>query len=80
MWQLWALDKTVAKMLALPGADLTRTRFVNRLERADRIATGIGPALHYTPSDHFGANSTHVLKADCSDRRWHTVATFKQRF
>ncbi|MEA2517030.1 MAG: branched-chain amino acid transport system substrate-binding protein [Actinomycetota bacterium] len=80
MWQLWALDKTVAKMLALPGADLTRTRFVNRVERADRIATGIAPTLHYTPSDHFGANSTHVLKADCSDRRWHTVATFKQRF
>lgn len=80
MWELWAIDRVIAKMLDRAGTRLTRDRFVNRVERADKIRTGIGPTLRYSPNDHFGAGSTHVLRADCSDNRWHTGATFKRHF
>ncbi|MEA2453359.1 MAG: branched-chain amino acid transport system substrate-binding protein [Actinomycetota bacterium] len=80
MWRVWAIDRVIAKMLDRTGARPTRDRFVHRVERTDRIHTGISPNLHYTPNDHFGASSTHVLRADCSDQRWHTAATFKRRF
>lgn len=79
MWQLWAIDKAIAKMLRLPGSRLTRDRFIARVERAD-IRTGILPVLRYSPRDHFGAKATHVLEARCADQQWHTVATFKSDF
>jgi ABC-type branched-subunit amino acid transport system substrate-binding protein len=80
MWELWALDRVIAKMLNRTGRRLTRDRFVARVERTDKIKTGIGPTLRYSRRDHFGASSTHVLRADCSDERWHTAATFKRHF
>lgn len=80
MWQLWALDKVLARMLERSGKDLTRARFIRRVERADRIFTGVGPTLRYEPGDHFGARDTHVLKADCTDKRWHTVRSWVSDF
>lgn len=80
MWQLWALDKVLWKMLRRTGERPTRVRFVNRVERIDKLATGVGPTLRFTPRDHFGARSTHVLGADCSASRWKTVAAFKRGF
>ena len=32
--------------------------------------------LRYGPAERFGARQAHVLEADCSNRRWRTVATF----
>lgn len=80
MWQLWALDKVIVKMLRRAGSELGRERFINRVERSDRIFTGIGPTLRFEPDDHFGARDTHVLKADCTDRKWHTVGSFVRDF
>lgn len=79
MWQLWAIDKAIAKMLRLPGMRLTRERFIARVERAD-IRTGILPVLRYSPRDHFGAKAIHVLEATCADEQWHTIGTFKSDF
>ncbi len=80
MWQLWALDRVIAKMLDRAGRELTRDRFINRLERADRIYTGVGPTLHYEPDDHFGARDAHLLRASCTDKRWHTARSFVRNF
>lgn len=80
MWQLWAMDRVLAKMLDLSGPDPTRRRFIRRVERAERIRTGIGPTLRYRPDDHLGARSTYVLRADCDDRRWHTTGPLKASF
>lgn len=80
MWHLWALDKVIAQMLRLAGEQPTRSRFINRVERADRIHTGVGPTLRYRPDDHFGARTSHLLTADCSDERWHTTRSFVHDF
>lgn len=80
MWQLWALERVVAKMLDRAGRELTRDRFINRVERSERIYTGVGPTLRYTPDDHFGARDTHLLRASCTDNRWHTARSFVRNF
>lgn len=80
MWQLWALDRVLVKMFRRAGDELGRQRFIRRVERTDRLFTGIGPTLRFEPNDHFGARDTHVLKADCTDRKWHTVRSFVRDF
>ena len=80
MWQLWALERVIAKMLDRAGRELTRDRFINRVERADRISTGVSPTLHYEPDDHFGARDAHLLRASCTDNRWHTARSFVSDF
>lgn len=80
MWQLWALERVIAKMIDRAGRELTRERFINRVERTDRIRTGVGPTLHYEPDDHFGARDAHLLRASCTDDRWHTARSFVRDF
>jgi branched-chain amino acid transport system substrate-binding protein len=78
-WWSWAQQKVLAKLLGLPGRNLTRQRFLYFTERA-RVTTGIGPRLDYAPNDHFGAEETHVVKADCKNNRWRTIRSFVTDF
>jgi ABC-type branched-subunit amino acid transport system substrate-binding protein len=80
MFQLWALDRVIAKMLRLAGPSPTFDRFVRRVERSDKIVTGIGPTLRYSRRDHLGASRTHVLKVDCAAKRWQTARSFVSGF
>lgn len=81
MWLGWMSTRGVAEALELPGRDLTRERFIYYLERARNIKTGIGPPNSFSPTNHFGADSTHVSEARCSqDQRWHTIRTFVKSF
>jgi branched-chain amino acid transport system substrate-binding protein len=76
MWQLWAIDRVLAKMFGRAGRELSRRRFVHRVERSD-FNTPVGPRLHYTPEDHLGARMTRVLRADCSPGKWRTMGSFR---
>jgi len=78
-WYGWAHGKTIAKLLRLPGRNLTRERFIYFAERA-RIKTGIGPRLRYRPWNHLGAKQTHVLKLFCENYRWRTIRRFVSDF
>jgi ABC-type branched-subunit amino acid transport system substrate-binding protein len=81
VWLGYASSKGLASMLALPGKDLTRERFVYFLERARNLKTGILPPNSFTPDDHFGADQVHVNEAQCSvDNRWHTIQSFVSDF
>lgn len=62
------------------GNDLTREDFRAMLERQQGMENGIGPALGYTPDDHFGANQVHVLQADCEKGEHVTLQTFATGF
>ena len=79
-WANWAQERVVARLLRLPGRNLTRKRFVSFAERSKRIATGIGSRVRYRPRNHFGADQIHLLRMTCSDRRWHTVKAFVSDF
>jgi ABC-type branched-subunit amino acid transport system substrate-binding protein len=81
---LWGFAKNVHELFkryeATYGTDLTREDFRNLVEQQKGIKSGVFPELSYSNADHFGANSVHVLKADCGSRRHTTLATFATGF
>ncbi|MEY2477509.1 MAG: branched-chain amino acid transport system substrate-binding protein [Actinomycetota bacterium] len=81
---LWGFAKNVHELFkryeATYGTDLTREDFRNMVEQQKGIKSGVFPELSYSPADHFGANSVHVLKADCGTKRHATLATFATGF
>src|SRR5207248_9973835 len=56
VWLLWGLMKTMGQLLKHAGPNLTRSGFITSTEHAT-VPSSVYPALHYTPSDHFGANT-----------------------
>lgn len=66
---LWGTTKGMVELLNRVGPDLTRAKFVTTTENTTGLATGMSPVLSYTPTDHFGADTTHVLKARCNEPR-----------
>ena len=74
MWQGWATAKQIAAMLRKAGRRFTTRNFIDGVEGAGRLGSGIMPGVRFTKKDHFGASSTHVLFPRCSDERWHTKA------
>lgn len=62
---LWGTTKGMVMLLDKVGPNLTRSKFVSTMETTRGLATGLGPVLSYSPSDHFGAREVHVLKARC---------------
>jgi ABC-type branched-subunit amino acid transport system substrate-binding protein len=80
LWGNWAQQKVIARLLRLPGRNLTRARFVYFAERA-RVETGVGSKLHYRPKNHFGARQAHLNLLDCSGTpEWHTTKAFVSDF
>ena len=75
MWLSWIAGKNFWEMLKAAGKDLTRENFILAVEKIRNLNVGVGPPLSYSSSDHFGASSTYVSEARCSDRRWHTIVT-----
>jgi hypothetical protein len=65
VWLLWGLMKTVGALLKDAGPDLSREGFISAAEQAS-VHTGVYPDLHFTQSDHFGANQVHVLENVCN--------------
>lgn len=76
---LWALNKSLHQLIEKAGKDLSRQSFIASTERAS-IATGLFPPVQYTPQNHFGAGQVHLLRANCTSRRYDTEAPFKSSF
>ena len=76
----WGLNKTFRLMLEAAGRDLSRQSFLRALTSGKPFASNVFPTVAYDGSIRFGANSMHVLEADCSTRKWKTMATFAQGF
>jgi hypothetical protein len=66
---LWGTTKGMVQLLEKTGPELTRAKFVTTMENTTNLAPGLSPPLNFTPTDHFGADSTHVLKATCTGAR-----------
>jgi branched-chain amino acid transport system substrate-binding protein len=73
---VWGVDKTLHRFFEAAGPDLTRQRFLATLQSGREFAGGIFPPVRYGPGIRFGARHAHVLEADCSARRYRTLATF----
>lgn len=75
-WLGWSASVAIRKVLENAGRDLGRHKFAQRTERKKNFVTGILPRFGYRPNDHLGGRGTHVLKADCTTRRWVTIRRF----
>jgi ABC-type branched-subunit amino acid transport system substrate-binding protein len=76
----WGLNKTFRLMLEAAGHDLSRQSFVRALTSGRTFASNVFPTVSYDGSIRFGAKAMHVLEADCSTRKWKTMATFVEGF
>jgi branched-chain amino acid transport system substrate-binding protein len=72
----WGIEKTLGLMFQATGRDLSRQRFVATLESGREFASGVLPPLRFGPGKRFGATQAHLLEADCSQRRYRTLAAF----
>ena len=50
------------------------------VESGREFASGVFPAVRFSPGRHFGAAQIHLLEADCANRRYRTLATFASSF
>jgi ABC-type branched-subunit amino acid transport system substrate-binding protein len=76
----WGLNKTLHLMMDAAGQDLSRQSFVRALTSGRRFTSNVFPTVAYDGSIRFGANSMHVLRADCASRTWKTETTFAEGF
>ncbi len=82
---LWGTSKTLHQLLVeygkAYGTDLTREDFRTMMENAS-ISNGVFPDVSYTPEDHFGARTVHVLQAECSTEpaEYRTLHAFASSF
>ena len=76
----YAAAKVGGKLFERAGKNLTRGGFIESTANAKNVKTGTMPTLNYTASDRFGANTTTVAEARCSDNRWHTLQTYTSNF
>jgi branched-chain amino acid transport system substrate-binding protein len=68
---LWGISKVIDVVFERMEGNLTRQAFVRALE-TNVIESGIYPTLRNTPENHFGADSVHMLVANCAQRRYET--------
>lgn len=81
-WIGWGFGKALAKVLVLPGRDLTRERLVSYL-RAAHFDPGILPPVDMRRDGKFGGRDMYLLEARCTPvdaPAWHTVRTSVRRF
>ena len=66
-WVFWGLWEPIAKLLALPGRNLTRERLLWYTARAKNVATGVFPPISFSLDDHFGGTQMHLLRSECDE-------------
>jgi ABC-type branched-subunit amino acid transport system substrate-binding protein len=79
---LWGLNKTIHQMLlAVPDVkDLNRQSFINAVASGKTFTTGVYPPVKYSADNRFGADSVHLLEADCTKQQFVTKDRFAKSF
>ena len=77
---VWGLEKTLHRFLEAAGPDIGRAGLMTAIESGREFASGVFPPVRFSASQRFGATQAHLLEADCSNRRWRTLATFASGF
>jgi ABC-type branched-subunit amino acid transport system substrate-binding protein len=77
---VWGLEKTLHRFLEAAGPDIGRAGLMNAIESGREFASGVFPPVRFSAGQRFGATQAHLLEADCSNRRWRTLATFASGF
>ena len=79
---LWGLAKTIHQMFNTVGnaKDLSRQSFMAGVASGKTLQTNVYPPVRFSQTDRFGADSAHLLKSDCINRRFTTDVRFAKSF
>ena len=77
---LWGLNKSVHQIFLAAGEGMSRQSVVQVMESGRAFESNVFPKLAYTAKNHFGAQSSHLLEADCGSQTFKTIATFATGF
>jgi len=80
---LWGLNKMLHQVFLASSADakgLSRESMVAALTSGREFKTNVFPTVRFSPTNHFGANTSHLLKTDCVGGRFVTIAQFASGF
>jgi ABC-type branched-subunit amino acid transport system substrate-binding protein len=77
---VWGMAKVLHRFFEAAGPDVGRARFVGAIQSGREFTTNVFPPVRYAPGRQFGAAQSHLLEADCANRRWKTLATFATSF
>jgi ABC-type branched-subunit amino acid transport system substrate-binding protein len=77
---VWGVSKTLHQFLKAAGPNLGRAALIRAIQSGQEFVSGIFPPLRYAPGQPYGASQSHLLEADCSNRRYRTLATFAASF
>jgi branched-chain amino acid transport system substrate-binding protein len=77
---VWGMEKTLHQFLKAAGPDLGRAGLIRTIQSGQEFASGIFPPLRYAPGRPYGSAQSHLLEADCANRRYKTLATFASSF
>ncbi len=81
-WIGWGFGQALAKVLALPGRNLTRERLAGRLRTA-RLDPGVLHPIDLRRDGRFGGSDMYLLRASCTPQDapgWRTVSNTIRRF
>jgi len=81
---LWGANASLHGLLeryrSAYGTDLTREDFRDLVASSQGVSGGVLPDVSYSPDDHFGASTAHLLRANCEIGEYETLATFVDSF
>lgn len=79
---LWGLNKSVHQVFLAAGSGMSRQSIVQTMESGKAFETNVFPKLQYRSGagNHFGAQSAHLLEADCGSQTFKTIAPFATGF
>jgi branched-chain amino acid transport system substrate-binding protein len=72
---LWGLSKALHQLFLKAGQNLSREGFIASTQTAS-VKSNVFPDLKFSPTNHFGAKTAHVLRADCSKGQYVTEIPF----
>ncbi|HVW34270.1 MAG TPA: ABC transporter substrate-binding protein, partial [Acidimicrobiia bacterium] len=77
---MWGMEKTLHQFLLAAGPDLGRARLTAAIESGQEFRTNVFPPVRFGANRRFGASQMHLVEADCSARKYKTLATFASSF
>jgi branched-chain amino acid transport system substrate-binding protein len=77
---MWGLNKTVHQMFNAAKETMSRQSLVQTLESGAAFKTNVYPSLQFSAQNHLGANTVHVLQADCASSTYKTIGQFVSGF
>ncbi len=77
---LWGLNKSVHQIFLAAGSGMSRQSLVSTMESGKTFESNVFPKQKFSTKNHFGAQSSHLLEADCGSQQFKTIAPFATSF